>query len=217
MNSTRLPGKVMMPLAGKPMVQNIVERVKRANRLDDVIVAIPVDDTRHFSSLPSDIFHLFCPCGGDENDLVERYLSVAIGNEADIIVRVPCDNPCVDPEYIDKAVGEYLREPYVFYTNTTDVCEGVYIDGIGAEVFSLSRLKWLDERTKRNVEHREHPHRLFYEYGEAEVPMADIRLDVNTQEDYDFINSIYSHFQHNHFTALDILNCPPVQERLHGR
>lgn len=233
MGSTRLPGKVMLPLAGKPMVQNIIERVKRAERVDEVILAIPEHDDPHFSSLPIDCIYSY---GGPENDLVGRYLQVAEGNEADLIVRVPCDNPCVDPAYIDQAVDEYFKRPYHFYSNTTglvpylmnDIKCYYSIDGIGCEIFSLSTMKWLDVVTRGNAACREHPHKYWYDFSdEADCDQpewsiviaesAELRLDVNTLDDYHFIERIYTHFGHNRFTAQEILDCPPVRERLHGR
>ena len=233
MNSTRLPGKVMLPLAGKPMVQNIVERVKRAKRLDDVVVAYPGSKDNEMS-----IGRIARECSvwpfwyeGDESDLIGRYLSAAVGFQADLIVRVPCDNPCVDPAYIDRAVEDYLDQPYVFFSNTTALIKHdgrpVWVDGLGAEVLSMSRLKWLDRITQGQPELREHPHKYFLDrYQDNSLPdeavafgklEGDLRLDVNTIDDYKFIERIYNHFGHNHFTAHDILNCPPVQERLHGR
>ena len=226
MNSTRLPGKVMLPLAGKPMVQNIVERVQRAKRIDEVILAIPFNDLPHFT------WGLGCivwPCGSPENDLVGRYLEVAVENSADLIVRVPCDNPCVDPAYIEQAIEEWFKRPYNFYSNTTAWVNRYRFDGLGCEIFSMSTLKWLDVVTRDNDAWREHPHKYWedfkeerYNYDESEysIETADnshLRLDVNTLDDYHFIEKIYNHFGHNHFTAHDILNCPPVQESLHGR
>jgi spore coat polysaccharide biosynthesis protein SpsF (cytidylyltransferase family) len=213
MGSTRLPGKVMLPLAGKPMVQNIVERVQRAKRVDEVVLAPPECDREAFSDFKEVSY--YAP-GVAENDLVGRYLGVAIPSEADIIVRVPCDNPCVDPAYIDKAVKVYSDNACAFYSNTTDRWGGLFLDGIGCEVFSISRLKWLERRTAGFELWREHPHKYFEDHG-YKLPTADLRLDVNTQADYDFIASIYNHFGHNRFTAADILDYPPVQERLHGR
>lgn len=214
--STRLPGKVMLPLAGKPMLQNIIERVQRAKRIDAIVVTCPAGDVMEIgNTVPDGI--LIDPWMGDENDLVARHLSAAKAMRADIVARIPSDNPCVDPSYIDQAVQAYERYPYMFFSNTTDTVNGVALDGIGAEVLSMSRLKWLNEKTKGNPLWREHPHQYFYDTGWATATASDMRLDVNTQDDYDFICSIYNHFGHNRFTAREILACPPVQERLHGR
>jgi spore coat polysaccharide biosynthesis protein SpsF (cytidylyltransferase family) len=216
MGSTRLPGKSLLSLAGKSMVLNIVERVSRAKRVDKVIVAAPQRDVGDFLCQGfSVVFY-----DGDENDLIGRYLDAATYENADIIVRVPCDNPCVDPEYIDRAIQQYMTGNHIFYTNTQEWTGHHYaphVDGIGCEVFSMSRLKLLDHLTRGNAEQREHPHRWFYSHMNLWKPDATLFLDVNTKEDFDFITSIYDHFGNNSFTTQEVLNCPPVQERLHGR
>src|SRR5689334_22807280 len=177
MGSVRLPGKSMMPLAGKPLLQNVLERVQRATRLDSVVVAVPASDYDTFMTIRGALS--LCPCPGDPNDLVGRYLFAAGLEGADIIVRICADNPCIEPEYIDQAVDFYLNYPVAFYSNTTDAVHGEFVDGIGAEVFSLSRLKWLDAITKDKPVLREHPHKAF----RFRLPDADIRLDINTQGD----------------------------------
>lgn len=205
MGSTRLPGKALLPLAGKSMTENIIDRVRRAKRLDDVVLAVPPKDENAFASMPCRIHAPLV----DENDLVGRYLVTAERCHADIIVRVPCDNPCIEPEYIDKAVEDYLDLPYVFYSNTTDLVNHTWIDGVGAEVLSMSRLKWLDGMTKGDQRLREHPHKFFWErYKDNEAPecgiifgkeLPDHRLDVNDQEDYEAMQNIYSYFGNNQF------------------
>jgi spore coat polysaccharide biosynthesis protein SpsF (cytidylyltransferase family) len=201
MGSTRLPGKALLPLAGKSMTENIIDRVRRAKRLDDVVLAVPPKDENAFASMPCRIHAPLV----DENDLVGRYLVTAERCHADIIVRVPCDNPCIEPDYIDEAIYKYLRRPDVFFSNTTDRCGVTMVDGIGAEVFSISRLKWLDNITREVFTEphlREHPHMLF---GFI-LPKAHLRLDVNTQADYEFIKGIYDHFGNNKFHVNEVLS-----------
>lgn len=216
MNSTRLPGKMLLPLCGKPLVQHVIERVMRATMIHETVLAFPVADTPAFSPMQTTGVSLF-PYPGDEHDLVARYLSAALAHDADIIVRVPCDNPCVEPKYIDEAVASYLARPQVysstFYTHWKD---RTYIDGLGAEVVSLSRLKWLDQATTHSPQYREHPHLLFqdqhliagYEQYVRHANASDtVRLDVNTPADYDFIKDIYEHcYPHNQqFGIVEIL------------
>ena len=194
----------MMPLAGKPMMQNIIERVQRAEAIDKIVVTCPVGDVLPLAdSIPRGV--LVDPWTGDESDLVSRYLCAALAVQADIIVRIPCDNPCVDPAYIDAAVTSYMNGDYTFYTNTTEYVNGLFVDGVGCEVFSASRLKWLDVRTGDNPLWREHPHKWFYDMNTLDDIAADIRLDVNTQEDYEFIKDIYDHVTHNRFTIAEVL------------
>lgn len=202
LGSTRLPNKVLLPLAGKSMLWNIVERVSRATKLHRVVVAVPTDDWGTMQALA-----LPCPLywHDDEHDLVGRYVAAAEAFNADLIVRIPCDNPCVDPACIDEAIAAYLNDPFVYYSNTTALIGDVAVDGVGAEVLSRSRLHWLDQRTRGNPVWREHPHKYVEECGLLRLPHATVRLDVNTNADYEFIKTIYDHFGHNRFTSEEVL------------
>jgi spore coat polysaccharide biosynthesis protein SpsF (cytidylyltransferase family) len=228
MHSTRLPGKIMLPLAGRPMIEQIYVRVKRATTVDRVIVAIPKGSWNEMRGayIPFNDFFLF---EGDESDLVARYLACATRHQADLIVRIPCDNPCVDPVYIDEAVQCYQHHAAIFLSNADRAFvvhdqTSYLIDGIGCEVFSLSRLQWLEERTRYpglthtcemlNLNQREHLHQFFHEkhlvsrpYAEIveTQPHATLRLDVNTQADYEFVKDIYDHFQRNDFTTAEVV------------
>jgi len=202
MGSTRLPGKIMLPLADRPLIEQLYSRVKRAVSVSRVILAIPTGTWNEMRDayIPFGDFFLF---DGDEHDLVARHLACAERYQADVIVRIPGDNPCVDPAYIDRAVTQWFEDLSPFVTNTTAGHAGLWIDGIGAEVFSVSRLRWLDRATAHHTDRslREHPHKYFC----ASLPAADIRLDVNTQADYEFISDIYNHFGHNRFTTADVV------------
>lgn len=215
LGSTRLPKKVLLPLCGKPLLWHMLERVKRATSLDSVVCAVPAKDAREMNqAIPPGV--LLCGVSGDENDLVARHLSAAETVDADIVVRCPSDNVCVDPAIIDEAVTHYLRVPHMYCsTMYRHVRDHVYVDGVGAEVFSLSRLKWLDQATAGQPNYREHPHLLFQDwhliagweqYQRHANVRETIRLDVNTQADYEFVKSIYDHFGHNQFTTADVLN-----------
>lgn len=227
MGSTRLPGKVMLPLAGKPMLQNIIERVQRSTLISKVVVTSPLCDEATFAPLYEPL-RTYSPEGActknvfginwwdDPNDLVGRYVHAAFITDADLIVRIPCDNPCIDPVYLDAAIEEYLKYPFIYYSNTTAEAGGSMVDGIGAEVISRSRLHWLDQRTVGHPEWREHPHRYFEDCGLLRLPRAVIRLDVNVQADYDYITDIYDHFGHNKFTSEQVVGYLDSKVTTHG-
>ena len=94
--SSRLPGKVMYPLAGHPVIYHVLSRAKQIQGVDRVVVASP-DDIRSTviadttRSLNVDTFY------GSENDVLERYFLTAINTRADIIVRITSDCPLIDP------------------------------------------------------------------------------------------------------------------------
>ena len=202
MGSTRLPGKVLLPLAEKPMLQHLIERVQRATTVQAIRIAYPDPDSNESAPIRNLVEDLYdtgvrgYSCGSrPQEDVVGRYVDAAEFMNADLIVRIPGDNPCVEPWAIDRAVSAYLDQPCVFYSST--ICNVVHgtrdywVDGLGAEVFSMSRLKWLDEKTQGHPAWREHPHQYFYDHGVVFDHPADVRLDVNTQADYEFVKDIY--------------------------
>jgi 3-deoxy-manno-octulosonate cytidylyltransferase (CMP-KDO synthetase) len=106
--SERFPGKVIMPLAGKPLVAHTYDRTRRASRLTDVIVA--VDDERVVDALrPYDVKMVMTR--RDHATGSDRIAEVAAGLDADIIVNVQGDEPLVDPELIDESIQPLLDDP----------------------------------------------------------------------------------------------------------
>lgn len=216
MGSTRLPGKALLPLAGKSLTQNLLERVKRATKLDEVVLAVPgTPENECLWQVAHDADCQFYWYRGDENDLVGRYLACAESFGADIICRIPGDNPCVQPEYIDLAVQSYQDSAQIYVSTMYPCIDGRrYFDGVGAEVVSVSRLRWLDHATEGCPLYREHPHKLFEDrhlidgveqYTRHAAVSETVHLDVNSQADYDFIKDIYDHFQCNTFHVSEVL------------
>jgi spore coat polysaccharide biosynthesis protein SpsF len=216
MGSTRLPGKSMMDLAGQPLISRLIERVRRCERLDEIVLATTrkaQDDVLEKVGRDYGV----AVFRGEENDLVDRYYQVAMAFEADVIVRIPGDNPAPEPAEIDDVIRHHLEGGYDFSSNYPDVVDNGYPDGIGAEVFSVEALKrvWAREGTPRL---REHPHRNFYENPDEfklgimecrpEIRRPDIVIDVNTQEEYDFVAALYDYVypRNPEFTILDVID-----------
>jgi spore coat polysaccharide biosynthesis protein SpsF len=110
MSSSRLPGKVMLDIAGKPMLQGVVERVRKARSINQVVIATTTD--------PSDnVIEQFCiqhryPCHrGSLPDVLDRYYQAASQFHADIIVRLTADCPLIDPSLIDLTMLAFLGKP----------------------------------------------------------------------------------------------------------
>lgn len=216
MGSTRLPGKSLMSLAGKPLIVRIIERVGRCKKVDKIVLATtqnteddPLANIGNIMGI--EVFR------GSENDLVDRYYQAALKNNADFVVRLPADNPVVEPEEIDRIIEYHLNSDVDFSSNTHNIFGNEYPDGLGAEVFSIQKLKHVWEETK-DPRNREHPHTYFYENPEIfklgtvkcppEFRRPDLVLDVNTKEEYDFIALIYDALypSKNHFHITDIIN-----------
>ena len=222
MGSTRLPGKSLMPLAGEPLVLRILERVSRCTTLDAIVLATtktPADDA--LAALGRE--YGVCVFRGSENDLVDRHREAAREVKADVIVRLPADNPVPEPEEIDRIVRYHRTGAAEFSSNLSPMLGNGYPDGIGAEVFNADALEWV-WRTVSDPERREHPHLNFFDYktqqaaeptrfrvGTVQCPEAfrrpDLRLDVNTADDYAFMAELYSALYSNNptFHITDII------------
>ncbi len=181
MLSSRLPGKVMRELGGKPMLAWVVERTRRANLLDEVVVATTVDPA-------DDPINNYCRqqemgvSRGDVYDVLDRYYQTAKHFAADVIVRITADCPLVDPALIDQAVKlitlgtgilpvrrkrSELR--FDFVANRLPPPWGrTYPIGLDIEVFSFDALQqaWKNANLKHQ---REHVTPYFYEGTPAEL------------------------------------------------
>ena len=120
MNSSRLPGKVMLDWHGAPMLQRLIERVSSSSKSDGVVVA--TSDT-----LADEVIETFCQrigvdCfRGSENHVLQRFVKTAQAFNASIVVRLTCDNPFVHSELVDYAVAEFLKQyPEIDYVSNTD-------------------------------------------------------------------------------------------------
>ncbi len=199
----------MMDLAGAPLVGRILERVRRCKQLDDIVLAIP--DTENDRVL-IDLGESYGVqvYSGPENDLVERYYQAAVWTKADIVGRLPADNATPEPAEIDRIVDFHLSQgKRGFSSNLAAIGDSEYPDGIGAEIFDFSLLEEARER-QSDLRMREHVHLNFYDYGTGsavdekwcpvrtikcpqEFRRPDLILDVNTQEQYDFMRQLYEY------------------------
>ncbi len=222
MGSVRLPGKTMMPLAGKPLLYRMVERLRRCQTLDCLVVAtsdLPSDDIiAEFAAQEGiDLFR------GSETDLVDRYYRAAVEFGADVVLRIPADNPTPEPAEVDRIVQYHLASDNAFSSNLAEVFGNGYPDGIGAEVMEMWALKKIWE-TAAEPDQREHAHLNFYNYdkGEAVSPdtfkvgtvpcpvefrRPDIVLDVNTADQYRFLDDLYRSLypKNSNFHITDII------------
>ena len=116
MGSTRLPGKSMMDLAGAPLVGRILERVKRANKINQVVLATSDQKQDDILEKLADDYDVFC-FRGSENDLVDRYYQCAKSLKADVVLRLPADNPCPEPSEYDRLIEYHIESGNDFSSN----------------------------------------------------------------------------------------------------
>ncbi|UCE99398.1 MAG: glycosyltransferase family protein [Planctomycetota bacterium] len=106
--STRLPGKVLLPLGDRCVLQWVLDRLARAERLDQIVVATSLKADDDAIAECCDRWGIGC-FRGSENDLLDRFVSTARAFDADLVVRVNADNPLVDPHYVDELVSDTLQ------------------------------------------------------------------------------------------------------------
>jgi spore coat polysaccharide biosynthesis protein SpsF len=224
MGSKRLPNKTLLPLAGKPLIYRIIERVKRCKQIDNLILAIP--DTKKDRAITKINFQSNIKIfRGSENNLVSRYFFSAKKYNTKIVVRLPGDNCMPEPSEIDRIILFYKKftKPF-FASNLSNILNNQYPDGIGAEVFGFNHL---DDLMNMNLteEKKEHIHLNFFDYKNNKpinkkwckvrtikcpknFRRPDICLDVNTIKDYKFIRDIYENLYYNNpkFKITDIIN-----------
>jgi spore coat polysaccharide biosynthesis protein SpsF len=209
--STRLPGKVLKDLAGEPVLARCVNRLRRAQMLDEVVVATTVQNADKAIALLCE--ERGWPCfRGSEEDVLDRYYQAALAHQADVVVRVTSDCPLIEPEVVDRVIGEFLdRQPGLDYAANTLPLR-TFPRGLDAEVISFDALEraW---REDRNPAWREHvtpyvyrnPER-FSLYGVTnEADYSSMRWTVDTPEDLAFVLRIYDHFGHDHFSWREVL------------
>lgn len=209
--STRLPGKVLHDLAGQPVLARVIDRTRRANRLDEVVVATTND--------PSDepIVELCqsrgVPCfRGSEEDVLDRYYRAAVHHSAQTIVRITSDCPLIEPIIIDRVVDEYIqRSGEVDYASNI-VPRRTFPRGLDTEVMSFDTLAWA-WKEDGDPARREHvtpyiygnPERFRIHSVEHEEDLSVHRWVVDTPEDLEFLRLIYDHFARDDFTWTVVL------------
>jgi len=206
MGSTRLPGKSLMDLAGAPLVGRILERVNRCESVSEIVLATPATAADDPLAALADAYGVVS-FRGSENDLVDRYYQCAKERKADVVLRLPGDNPVPEPREIDRLVRLHLDSKAVFSSNITHFMGNGYPDGIGIEAFAYSALEeiW---RTETDAHKREHVATNFIDYASgipanplrypvqtpqcpSEYCRPDLALDVNTEEEYFYIRRMY--------------------------
>lgn len=135
MTSTRLPGKVLMDLGGKPLLERQLERLRLCRTADEIVVACTdmAADAPLAKLAKERGYEVF---RGDENDVLSRYLGAARAAKADVVVRVTSDCPLICPEVCDKVVGALDGADYA-----SNTLERTYPRGLDTEAFTMAALE----------------------------------------------------------------------------
>jgi spore coat polysaccharide biosynthesis protein SpsF len=196
MTSSRLPGKILRPILGRPTLELLIERLSRSRYIDTIVIATTVNDT---DDIVEDLAKKLAIgyYRGSEKDVLDRVLKAARAYKADIIVEITGDCPLIDPSVIDRLIDIYLRGQFDYVSNTL---RQTYPNGLDTQVFSLKTLEEVAELTQDPIDHEhvslyiyEHPERFTLFNLDSNLPEKywGLRLTVDTIEDFEVIRSIY--------------------------
>lgn len=192
MGSTRLPGKVLRRIAGKPMIGCIAERLRACHEIDEIVVST-TQNTRD-DAIARFAKNARLPCyRGSEEDLIDRLYRTAGEHRAEALVRITGDCPFVDPEIVDELVRRF-KESYGQVDYVTNNCPPTFPHGLDAEVWptpTLGRLwreiqdlyyrEWFPLYVK---ERDQNPFRILN--VSSPVNLSDLRWTVDYPEDLVF-------------------------------
>lgn len=210
MTSTRLPGKVLLPLAGEPMLVRLLERLRRVQRADGIVIATTTNAS-------DDPIAALCsqqgvPCHrGSELDVLSRYADAARLHAADVVVRITSDCPLIDPALIDQLIAVYEEGDSDYVSN---MLPPTWPYGMAVEVFSATALAQAHAEATQDAEREHvtpfiywHPQRYRLRNVASPVALSHHRWTVDTPEDYELVRRLFDHLlpTNPHFTQADVL------------
>ncbi len=196
--STRLPGKVLLPVAGAPLLQRMIERVRAAKTAFELVVATTTD------AADDPVAELGAKIGvrvfrGHPTDLLDRHLMAARSVGADAVAKIPSDCPLIDPAIIDRVLAAFGRGD-----GTTDFASNLHPatwpDGHDVEVMTMAALETAHSEAKKPHE-REHTTPFLWDQPErfrcvnvtsgGENLSMSHRMTIDYPEDYAFVAAVY--------------------------
>lgn len=194
--STRLPGKVLLNLEDKTVLEHVVRRVKSSEYVDDVVVATTIskDDLRIVELCARLGISVYC---GSENDVLDRYYQAAKLFRAENIVRITSDCPVIDSKIIDEVISLHLKNNADYTSNTLNE---TYPDGEDVEVFTFASLKkaWKNAKLASEREHvtpyiRNNPDIFKHASLEYKEDLSQKRWTLDNVEDLEFLRLVYKY------------------------
>jgi spore coat polysaccharide biosynthesis protein SpsF len=210
-SSKRLPGKVLKPVLGIPMIFLEIERIRRAKKIDKLIIATSTDSTDELLEKLCRERDVQC-FRGDLNDVLNRFYEVAKNETAKHIVRITGDCPLIDPSVIDRVIDFYLQGDFDYVSNAI---EPTFPDGLDTEVFRYTCLKqaWQEATLPSEREHvtpfiYSNPTRFKIGHYKNARDLSHLRWTVDEELDFQLVEIIYnSLYQKNpEFSTQDILD-----------
>lgn len=212
--STRLPGKILKEICGKTILHHEIDRLKKCKEIDEIVIATTdkEDDDKIVNEAKKLSVKYF---RGSENDVLSRFYYSAKENNADIIVRVTSDCPCIDFEILDKMLiyfkDKYKEKQIDYLSNTIN---RTYPRGYDIEIFTFSALEKSYINAEKEYE-REHVTPYIYDKTnnflklsfENKDDYSEYRVTLDTIEDFIVIKNIFEnlYYKNPYFKLNDVV------------
>ncbi len=193
--STRFPNKVFADIDGKPLLWHVVNRLKHANMIEDIIIATTVNPK-------DDRIEEWCANGcikcfrGSEEDVLNRYYCAAVAYPSDIVVRVTADDPFKEPKVIDRVIKKLIEEKLDLVTNNFPPS---FPEGLDCEAFTFRVLELMEKMAHDSFE-REHVTQYAYHNPDkfkignvvSDTNLSSFRWTIDNTEDYEMVKAVYA-------------------------
>ena len=210
MSSSRLAGKVMMTISGKPMLYYVYKRAIQAKTVDKTVVATSTEssDNKVASFCLDNRIDCF---RGSLNNVLDRYYQCAVSFKADTIVRLTADCPLYDPKLIDQGVDVFTHTPYDYLTNHSSLTN---VRGFEYEIMNIKTLKRANDDATTQYE-REHVTPYIYEshpklFKIKRLEFTNIKtpytLTVDTSKDFIRVKTLIEKYQADKKSWLEIIH-----------
>lgn len=218
-SSSRMPGKVLKKILGKPMIVHEIERIKKSALVNKIVLATSAEES-------DDALAQTCGDAGIEvfrgnlNDVLDRYYQCAKEYQPEHVVRVTGDCPLIDWELIDAVIEKHRKEENDY---TSNVMEITYPDGLDTEVMRFAALKhaWQEAKLPSQREHVTpylYQNRQLFKLGckKNNVDLSAMRWTVDEPEDFIFVTKVYEYLYpaHQDFMMRDIIELLELRPEL---
>ncbi len=220
MGSSRLPGKTMMKILGKPMLELLIERLKRSELIDEIVIATTTNPKDIVIEELAERAGVKC-FRGSEEDVLNRVLNAAKSVNADINAGITGDCALIDPKIVDMLVKEYLNNDYDCVCNLNNDIFSILLNseipnGFEVQVYSVKILEEIASLTDDPWDH-EHVTPYIYNHPEkfrvhcAKTPEGirypNLKLSVDYKEDFELIKKIFENLypKNPEFSIFDVI------------
>ncbi len=221
MSSSRLPGKVMLPLLGESLLARMVERLQMIRHKAIIVIATSTHGNDDIIEQESKSLNI--PCfRGSLNNLLDRHYLAALNFDADVVLKIPSDCPLIDPQIIDEVLDFFFEHPYK-YDYVSNLHPATWPDGNDVEIMTMTCLEKTWRLATRPFE-QEHTTPYIWENSDefniGNVIMSNgmdysmsHRFTIDYQEDYEFIKRVFEEL----YPGKPNFSCDDIMELLNEK